>query len=342
MEPLEPPDRRLWGGARLRGTVELPRLASRLLAGNRLGDPAEREVLVYRPPGASSSEAYPLVLVLPAYAAGHRSLLGYRLWDVNLFERYERLLEAGTVPAAILVAPDCMTRWGGSQFVDSPGTGPYQRYLVEEVLPFVEARYPVRRDPAGRVVLGRSSGGFGALRLGLDRPGLFGGVGSHAGDALFEVSMRPMFTKAAIAFDRAGGVAPFVARIEEEGPKGGADFDGIITLAEAAAYSPADASPWPELPFDPATGELREEVWARWLTHDPVARIAAAPAPFEGVRVFLDAGDRDEHGLHFAARKMARQLRERGVEVHHEEFPGGHRGTAHRYDRSLEVLLGGR
>ena len=328
----------------LRGRVELPTFESELLQGNRLGDPHEREVLVYLPPGYDETpeRRYPLLMVLPPYAAGHRSLLNYKCWEPDLFERYERLLAGGAVPEAILASPDCMTRWGGSQFVDSEATGPYQRYLVEEVLPFLDGRYRTIAERAGRAVVGRSSGGFGALRLGIDRPEAFAAYGSHAGDADFEVSIRPSFTSAAIALRAAGGVEAFLATFAERGPRGGGDFEAIMTIATAAAYAPDPEAPFPHaaLPFDLETALPLPEVWERWLAHDPVVRLEADPrALTDAAAIFLDAGDRDEHGLAFGARRLAALLRARGAPVRHEEFPGGHRGTTYRYDVSLPHLL---
>ncbi|HJL17147.1 MAG TPA: alpha/beta hydrolase-fold protein [Sandaracinaceae bacterium LLY-WYZ-13_1] len=327
----------------LRGRVELPRFESAILAGNRLGDPAEREVLVYLPPGYDddAGRRYPLMMVLPPYAAGHRSLLNYKVWEPDLFERYERLLAAGAVGEAILVSPDCMTRWGGSQFVDSSVLGAYQRYVVDEVLPFVDGRYRTVPKREARAVLGRSSGGFGALRLALDRPEAFAVYGSHAGDCAFEVSLRPSFTSVAITLDRAGGAKAFLEAFAERGPRSGGDFEAIMTLASAAAYAPEPDAPFPHLalPFDPRTATVVPDVWERWLAHDPLVRLDADPAALkDAALVFLDAGDRDEHGLHFGARMLAERLRDRGVEVVHEEFPGGHRGTAYRFEASLPKL----
>ena len=97
------------------------------------------------------------------------------------------------------------------------------------------------------------------------------------------------------------------------------------------------------LPFDPASATLDAEVFARWSAHDPVTR-AGTPDGEAALRelalVFLDAGNRDEHGLHFAARALAERCRAAGAKVHFEEFDGGHRGTSHRYELSLPMLAG--
>ena len=132
---------------------------------------------------------------------------------------------------AILVLPDCFNRWGGSQFIDSTGTGRYQTYLADEVFAFVDAEFQTIPKREARAAVGRSSGGFGALRLGMDRPDVVSVIGSHAGDAAFEVSMRPMLTSAAIAIDLAGGLQRFAEEIPVAGPQNATQFDAIFVLA---------------------------------------------------------------------------------------------------------------
>jgi enterochelin esterase-like enzyme len=326
----------------LRGRIELPRFESAILSDNVLGDPALREVLVYLPPSYDEGARFPLVFVLPPYAAGHRSLINYKLWEPDLFERYEAQLARGEAEEAILAAPDCMTRWGGSQFIDSPATGRYQSYLVDEVLPFLDGRYRTIAERAGRAVAGRSSGGYGALRLALDRPEAMAAYASHAGDALFEASVRPSFTAVAIALERAGGMKAFIERFSASGPQSQGDFDVIMAIATAAAYAPEPDAPLPHaaLPFDPKTALPIEPVWRRFLDHDPVVRLDRDPSAMkDAALVLLDAGDRDEYGLHFAARALHERLRDRGANVVHEEFPGGHRGTQSRFEWSLPRLI---
>ncbi|MDQ3035827.1 MAG: alpha/beta hydrolase-fold protein [Myxococcota bacterium] len=328
----------------LRGRLDVHVIESDALRGNPLGDPHHREVLVYTPPsyGASESRRYPVVMILAPFAATNRSIVNWRLWEPTTFELYESSLARGEALESILIAPDACNRWGGSQFLDSSATGAYQTHVADEVIDFVDRRYRTIPERASRAVIGRSSGGFGALRLGLDRPEVFAAIGSHAGDGLFEVSIRPTFTSVAITIDREGGLEAFVRRFEATGPRGGGDFDAIAMIATAAAYAPEPSAPFPHLalPFDPKSGLPVEPVWRRFVDQDPVARLEREPrALADAALVFLDAGDRDEHGLQFAARRMAELLRARGANVHHEEFAGGHRGTHARYAISLPRMI---
>jgi enterochelin esterase-like enzyme len=327
----------------LRGSIERQRFRGASLENNPLGDPVERELLVYLPPGYAASERrYPVVVVLTGYAATNASLLNFKPWEPNLVERYERLLTQGC-PEAILVLPDCFTRLGGSQFLDSSAVGNYQRYIVDDILPWVDSRYRTLARRAARAVLGKSSGGFGALRLLSDRPEAFAVAGSHAGDCAFELSIRPRFVEVAPVYERHGGLSGFIQHIAEQGPpRSQAEFHALEIAALAAIYAPLSDGPLPRgaLPFDPHTCQLVPEIWARWLAHDPLELVQTrAPALRDASLVFLDAGKSDEYGLQFGARVLAQRLTAAGVRVHHEEFEGGHMATAHRYDVSLPTIL---
>jgi S-formylglutathione hydrolase FrmB len=330
----------------LRGTVDRVRLGGAALVGNALGDPAERELIVYLPPSyAEGARRYPVVMVLPGFAASNQSLLSFKPWEPNLFERYERLLGQGC-GEAILVLPDCFTRLGGSQYLDSPALGDYQRYLADDVLAFVDARYRTSASREGRAIVGKSSGGFGALRMGFDRPEAFSVIGSHAGDCAFELTLRPRFTEVLPVYERHGGPAGFLRALEGRPPRGQSEFHALEVLAYAHAYAGPSAPSGAraealELPVDPHTAALIPALWERWLAHDPVvlAERKSAKTLRDARLVFLDAGRSDEYGLQFGARILAGRLRGAGVAVEHEEFDGGHMGTAYRYDVSLPKII---
>jgi enterochelin esterase-like enzyme len=325
----------------MKGRVVRTFHGSKCLSDNALGDPHERELYVYLPPEYDDTRRFPVVMMLAGFGATNHSIASWSPWKPNTIELFDQLVSSGQCKPAILVLPDCFNRWGGSQFIDSEGTGRYQTYLADEVFAFVDAEFQTIPKREARAVVGRSSGGFGALRLGMDRPDVVSVIGSHAGDAAFEVSMRPMLTSAAIAIDLAGGLRAFAEEIPVTGPKNATQFDAIFVLAASAAYS-ADAKgfPFAEIPLDPATGELRSEVWARWLAHDPLERVDASAAALQMMSlIYIDAGNRDEHGLHFAARMLNDALRRRGLPVHYEEYEGGHRGTSWRYEVSLPQIV---
>ncbi|MGB5812289.1 MAG: alpha/beta hydrolase-fold protein [Polyangiales bacterium] len=327
--------------APMHGELVRTSLESRCLLGNRLGDPHVRELYAYLPPGYDGTRRFPVVMLLAGFGATHHSIAAWSPWKPNTVELLDQQIAQGACPPAILVLPDCFNRWGGSQFLDSEGTGAYQTYLADEVVPFVDREFMTIPDREARAVAGRSSGGFGALRLGMDRPDVVSVIGSHAGDAGFEISMRPMFGRAAVAFEQAGGFEAFAENLPNGGPKGASQFDAVFVLAASAAYSPnAGAFPYAALPFDPRTCALREDIWKRWLVQDPINRVDQSLDALKSMAlIYLDAGDKDEHGLHFAARMLAEALDAHSLGVHFEEFDGGHRGTSWRYATSLPRMI---
>ena len=315
---------------------------SHCLRGNPLGDPYVRDVYVYLPPGYDETRRFPVLMLLAGFGATNHSIASWSPWKPNTVELLDRMISEGACEPAILVLPDCFNRWGGSQFLDSEGTGLYQTYLADEVFSFVDAQFRTIPDREARAVAGRSSGGFGALRLGMDRPDLVSVIGSHAGDAAFQVSMQPMLTSAAIAFDLAGGVESFAKEVPQAGPQNASQFDAIFVLAAAAAYSPNIGAgfPYADLPVNPQTGQLSLEIWSRWLQEDPLNRVQGSISALKMMSfIYLDAGNRDEHGLHFAARALEASMTEHDLPVTYEEYEGGHRGTSWRYETSLPTMI---
>ena len=166
----------------LSGTIKQLILESTLLKGNPLGDPHIRTFPVYLPPGYDeSNDRYPVIYALAGFTGTGLNMAGYSVWEENLPEQLDDLIVNSSCPPAILVMPDCFTRLGGSQYLNSPATGPYEEYLTSEVIPFVDG--DLRTLPERRGVIGKSSGGYGALTLTMKHPELFAATACHAGPA---------------------------------------------------------------------------------------------------------------------------------------------------------------
>ncbi|MES1207831.1 MAG: alpha/beta hydrolase-fold protein [Pseudomonadota bacterium] len=323
-------------------SVAIEVVESRALAGNPLGDPTARRVAVWLPPSYASApeRRYPLILWLAGYAGTGEMMFSGSRWQPGLGDRLDALVAAGKMGEAIVAAPDCFTRWGGAQYLDSPAVGNYETHVLEEVIPALDQRLRTIPRREARAIGGKSSGGFGALVLAMRHPDQFAAVASHSGDMAFELSLLPDLPVAARTLRRRGGVGRFLADFEAREKKSGDAFTTIMVLATAGAYSP---EPGREhgiaLPFDVETGAIDWAVWQRWKAWDPVElAVHHADALRRMKLLFLDAGTRDEHNLDLGARIFVRRLRELGVACEHEEFDDGHRSTAYRYDVSLPKL----
>ncbi len=319
---------------------------SAVLRGNPLGDPAVRACPLLLPPGgAAAARGRPLAVVLFGYTGfAHKVLNKPSLWQENLPERIARGMAEGRIPPAVLLWPACETRLGGSQFVNSAGTGRYEDFVCDEAVAAAEGAYGC--GGAGRrIVVGKSSGGFGALHLAMRRPGLFAAAGSHCGDLGFDVSHARGFADALNAWRKAGGPAQFLAALPHLEKFGFAEHAAAEMLALGHCYAPDAASPWGcQLPVDPQSGEPRPEAFARWLAFDPLRRVEnddAAAAALRGLRaLYLDAGEQDEFALQWGLRRFVQRLAARSIPHRAEFFAGGHFDTDARYEVSLPFLLG--
>lgn len=327
----------------LAGRVESLRIPSRVLEGNPWNDPVERELPVYLPP-SGETDGKPLLLLLSGYTgAGWLHFARPRYLQDTVVGRLDRLIRTHAAPEAVLVAPDCLTSLGGSQYLNSPATGRYEDYVIQEVIPWVQEKY--RTGPVA--ALGTSSGGYGALSLGLRYPELIRAVGSNAGDAYFEYTYVPDFPAAFREIRKAGGPEALLRRLFSEPVSGFGPrqpmVQGLEVMAYASCYSPRPAEPGRfDLPFDLESGELRDDVWGRWLALDPVRMVTTEPYRSAARRLallYVDGGLRDEYALDIGARVFATRARAIGATVDLEEFDGIHSDSGPRYDVMIPRLL---
>jgi hypothetical protein len=336
----------------LRGRLDRLTVESELLAGNPLGDPARRPLYVYSSPGVADGDVTQVssVYLLQGFSGQLDTWVSRTAFELNAVERLDALYVADPdelglrCPAAVVVFVDAWTSLGGSQFLNSSATGPYLDYICDEIVPFIDGRYPTAAQAGRRAVTGHSSGGYGAMVLPMLRPDVFGALASRAGDALFENCYRHDFPQAArILRDRFDGSYERLL----EAVRGADRFDWdtlgapLNAYAMAAAYSPDPDRPGGVLlPFDTRTGRLIDEIWELWLAHDPVRMAPRCADALRGLRyIYLDAGRSDEYFLDLGAQAFSDALSALGVDHRLDLFDGHHGGTSHRSPGVVRALL---
>lgn len=323
--------------------------ASQALAGNPLGDPATREVIVYLPPGydAEAERRYPVIFALPAFLSAGAAFLNWGAFQKTLPRYLDELAAAIPERAVIAVFPDCFTSYGGSQYLNSAATGQYEDYLLELVR-WVDATYRTRGDGA-RGIMGHSSGGYGALVQAMRHPEVWNAVGCRSGDMGFDLCYPRDFPAFCNAVGRAGGVDRWLSEMQGRDRKAGDDFAALNVLAMSACYSPDPAlHPLPiAFPVELETCALIPAVWERWRALDPV-EMATQPAVQDALRslklLYFECGRRDEYNLHFGARRLAHVLDAQNIPFIYEETDDPHGGTWYRHPvvlaRLAEALAG--
>lgn len=322
------------------GTVKVLRHESEILKNNPLGDKFVRELHVYLPPGYDEGEkSYPSVYALTGFTGRGKMFLNDSAFAPNLAERLDRLIVENKIQPVIVVMPDCFTYYGGSQYINSSATGDYEDYLVKEIVPFVDENFRAVRDKNARAVMGKSSGGYGALIMAMRHADVFALACSTSGDCYFDLCYLPDFPKAfrAVKGDPERLMEKFW---DEEAKKSKDDFAGLNIIGMSACYSPNPAAEMKfDLPFDLQTGEIRRDIWEKWLAHDPVRLIEKHADDLKTLKLlYIDAGTKDEFALDLGARILVERLKKYDVPHIHEEFDDGHFNIGYRQNRSLELI----
>jgi S-formylglutathione hydrolase FrmB len=328
----------------LAGRVDEHAFESDVLKDNALGDPHVRPLWVYLPPGYDDEpeRRYPSIYVIQGLT-GQLDMWRNRVAFRKTFpELADELVASGESPPCVLVYVDAWTSLGGSQFLDSPGTGRYHTYLCEEVVRFVDSRYRTLAVAAHRGIAGKSSGGYGAMVNPMLRPDVFGGLATHAGDALFETCYLPDFRRSvrALRNDYDGSFERYWEDFHSRPPfSKNSDHTLLNDWCMAACYS-ADEDGSVQLPYDTATGRLRPEVWERWLAWDPVRMVPRHADALRSLKaIYIDAGTRDQFFLDLGAEAFRRALEEIGVtDVHFELFDATHSAIDYRYPLAVKYL----
>jgi len=216
---------------------------------------------------------------------------------------------------------------GHTLFAYSANNGPCSRALTEELIPALEARFPLIPKPEARLLVGHSSGGWSTLWLALTKPDVFGATWSISPDPVdfrkfqtvniyddenFYVAGikpgadsvdRPSFR----TLDRATGGTREVMTIRREARQedvlGPNNTSGQQWDSWFAVFGPRDSAGNPAALFDPLTGTIDGSIAEKYRAFDITALVRADPIrylPLLRDRVHLIVGDADNFYLNEA------------------------------------------
>jgi enterochelin esterase-like enzyme len=278
------------------------------LEGNLEGNAVERTVLVFLPPSYASdrSRRYPVVYALHGYS------IGADQWtqEIHVPQTIEGAFARGA-REMIVVLPDSKTAHNGSMYSSSVTTGDFEAFIARDVVSYVDRRYRTIASRNSRGLAGHSMGGYGATRIGMKHPDVFGSLYIMSPCCLSPRAANPATRDALVAVKTPADSAslPFGVRAQ---------------LAAASAWSPNPKKP--PLYLDVPEPGNEQAVLARWAANAPLAFLDQYVRPLRQYRaIAIDVGDKD--GLQGDTSKLHDALTAYGITHAFEVYSGTH--TSH-------------
>lgn len=322
-----------------RGIVKRLSLDSKVLSSNMLGDPTERIIDVYVPAG-HDGRGLPLLVDIVGFTAGGPAHTNWKNFGENVPERLDRLIADGAMPPCVVAFPDCFTRLGGNQYINSAAIGRWADFLIEECVPFVEKTFACGGN-GKRGLFGKSSGGYGSIAHALLYPDFWAAAACHSGDMAFELCYLPEFPRLLRKLAKCdNSIKKWLEGFYAAPKTKDDDIHDLMTLAMCATYDPDPSAYWGvRLPVTFDTCEVIAERWANFLKWDPCVMVDTRGQGLKKLKaLWIDCGDVDQYQLIYGARRLHRSLEKMGVPHVYEEFPDNHSSVDYRMDKSLPFL----
>ena len=330
--------------------VETLSLESQALKENPLKDPSLRHNPILVP--QKGKGPWPVILVLSGFTGNGPKSFGIKSFENNFPQQVDQWFHKNQKEGPLVVFVDAMTFWGGSQFINSPGAGSYEDYIMKELIPTIKRIYSVKMEPQYWCAMGGSSGGYGALHLASRFPHLFGWAAALAPDSAFELNLLPEIISCLPRIEKLGGAKGIKKMLTEGNLQKQPDFHNIMNvMGMASCYamsgghalrsynlgkghsrdktlgvSRQEADLWGmDFPIDSHTGELVKPLWREWQKHDPVFFLKKRRQKIKTLcGVLLDVGRYDQFNLQYGARRIYKIFQENKVSVKYSEFEGNH------------------
>ena len=302
-------------------TVEQIKIHGKSLEGNLEGDAADRDVFVFLPPSYSKEKhrRYPVVYALHGYS------IGAEQWthEIHVPQTIEGAFALGA-KETIVVLPDAKTAYGGSMYSSSATTGDWEKFIAHDLVAYIDAHYRTLPNRASRGLVGHSMGGYGASRIGMKHPEVFGSLYIMSPCCMSPRPAAPPSAGADKKFaDAEKKFEEAVATLKSPADAADLPFFTKAQLATAAAWSPDPKNPPLDFDLPVRDGVPQPEVLAKWTANAPLAFVDQYIDNLRQYRaIAMDAGDQD--GLRWDTKKLHEILLSYGIENSFEIYPGTH------------------
>jgi enterochelin esterase-like enzyme len=300
--------------------VEHIKIHGAALEGNLEGEAVDRDVIVFLPPSYAkdTKRRYPVIYALHGYS------IGADQWthEIHVPQTIEGAFAQGA-QEMIVVLPDSKTIYNGSMYSSSVTTGDFEKFIWHDVVSYIDAHYRTIPKRESRGLAGHSMGGYGASRIGMKHPEIFGALYIMSPCCLSPMTgggpgTADQMKERAIAGEKKAAAAKSPADLAAQSPGFGA-----AQYATAAAWAPNPKNP--PLYFDLPTkeGEPQPEIMAKYSANAPLAFVDQYIGNLKQYRaISMDVGDQD--GLRFDATKLHNLLDNYGIANNFEIYSGTH------------------
>ncbi len=307
---------------------------SKVLSSNLLQDTARKQHYVLQ---SRKTKPKMVVVHLSGFFGSGSQNFQQKTLEENFPQQIMNLTRRGKIPSALHVFVDGMTAWGGGQFINSDLFGRHSDHLQMELAPLLKSVFPLD-NKAPWIVMGTSSGGYGALHHVSLPKSPFQVAIAIAPDSDFATAVLPDFYKAAPYLESLSNVAQVQKALQSGELQKKKNFFTIINaLAMTGCYSRTGANKKLQFPIDLKTGELNS-VWNLWKQKDPVYFLNQRAAHLRKKTVYLEVGKCDDFCLYYGVRKIRDVLKRKKIRTIYHEFPGTHFGLNDRKLKALEWL----
>ncbi len=293
------------------------------LDGNLLGTPTTQGAAVYLPRSydRQPDRRFPVVYLLHGIFDDYGTWIGHFKVPAIL----DRLIADANMPELIVVMPNAGNRYGGGFYRNSPVSGNWADYITKDLVDTVDGRFRTLANAANRAVVGHSMGGYGALHLAMEHPGVFSVVWAMSPCCLApdeDLGFGNEAWRRVAAITGPDALQDLLAY---------RDFYALAILGIVTAFSPdPDAAPiYGDFPFDIVRGEvvLDDDAFDRYRDAFPVRQVRDARENLRNLRgLGMGVGLGDQF-LHIPAGTLAFSQRLGTERIPHrlDLYAGDHR-----------------
>ncbi len=291
-------------------TVEHIKIHGKALEGNLEGNAVDRDVIVFLPPSYQKDKhrRYPVVYALHGYS------IGAEQWtrEIHVPQTIEGAFAQGA-KEVVVVLPDSKTVHNGSMYSSSVTTGDFEQFISHDVVAYVDTHYRTIPNRGSRGLVGHSMGGYGATRIGMKHPDVFGSLYIMSPCCLSPRTTGPANPENEKALE--------AVKTPEDSAK--LPFGLRAQMASAAAWSPDPKNPPLYLDLPLKDGVVQSDVLAKMAANAPLALIDQYIGNLRQYHaISIDVGDQD--GLRTDTGKLHEVLDKYGITNGFEIYPGTH------------------